>query len=201
MNFYPSWKALFSKLVQDSPNLMDFNGYAHLLNFKAMTAECILELTTVPHCALLTYCASKKIKIMHHFHHDMKMLVLQAGTDELWALIGHGATVGLTLDLFLGYKGITPTMSEISEATSIDELKKLKPASKEQLQDHPELQYKGKKGIVLPPLLTKILMDANSEDPLILLRACCKALLDFDEASPRWWRMSRKLRMMMMRQS
>jgi hypothetical protein len=184
MNFYPSWKALFSKLVQDLPNLMDFNGYEHLLNFKVMTAECILELTTVPHCALLTYCTSKKIKIMHHFHHDVKMLVLQAGTDELWALIGHGATVGLTLDLFLGSKGITPTMSEISEATSIDELKKLKPASKEQLQDHPELQYKGKKGIMLPPLLTKILMDADSEDPLILLHACCKALLNFDEASP-----------------
>jgi hypothetical protein len=103
-------------------------------------------------------------------------------------LIGHGATalpVGLTfLDLFLGYKGIAPTMSEISEATSIDELNKLKPALKEQLQDHPELQYKGKKGIVLPPLLMKILMDANSEDLFILLRACCKALLDFDEASP-----------------
>jgi hypothetical protein len=187
MNFYPSWKALFGKLAQDSPNLTDFNGYAHLLNFKASTAECILELTTAPHCALLTYCTGKKIKIMHHFHHDVKTPVLQAGTDELWALIGHGATalpVGLTPDLFLGCEGITPTMSEISEAASIDALKKLKPASKEQLQEHPELQYKGKKGVVLPPLLTKILMDADSEDPFILLRACCKALLDFDEASP-----------------
>jgi hypothetical protein len=65
-------------LAQDLPNLTDFNGYAHLLNFKATTAECILELMTVPHCTLLTYCTSKKIKIMHHFHHDVKTLVLQA---------------------------------------------------------------------------------------------------------------------------
>jgi hypothetical protein len=187
MNFYPSWKALFSKLAQDSPNLTDFNGYAHLLNLKAMTAECILELTMARHCALLTYCTGKKIKIMHHFHHDVKTPVLQVGTDKLWVLIGHGATalpVGLTPDLFLGCKGVTSTMSEILEAASIDELKKLKLVLKEQLQEHPELQYKGKKGIMLPPLLMKILMDADSEDLFILLCACCKALLDFNEASP-----------------
>jgi hypothetical protein len=56
-------------------------------------------------------------------------------------------------------------MLEILEATSIDELKKLKPALKEQLQEHPELQYKG---IMLPPFLTKILMDANLDEPFIL---------------------------------
>jgi hypothetical protein len=39
MNFYPSWKALFGKLAQDPPNLTEFNGYAHLLNFKATIAE------------------------------------------------------------------------------------------------------------------------------------------------------------------
>jgi hypothetical protein len=109
------------------------------------------------------------------------------GTEKLWALIGHGAMalpVGITSDLFLGCEGITPTMLEILEATSIDQLKKLKPASKEQVQEHPEMQYKGKKGVVLPPFLTKILMDADLEDPFILLRACCKVLLDFNEASP-----------------
>ena len=60
-------------------------------------------------------------------------------------------------------------MSEILEATSIEKLNKLKPASKEQVQKHLELQYKGKKGVVLPPFLMKILMDADSEDPFILL--------------------------------
>jgi hypothetical protein len=28
MDFYPSWKALFGKLAQDSPKLTDLNGYA-----------------------------------------------------------------------------------------------------------------------------------------------------------------------------
>jgi hypothetical protein len=141
---------------------------------------------------------------MHHFHHDVKTPVLQAGTDELWALIGHGATalpVGLTPDLFLGCEGITPTMSEISEAASIDALKKLKPASKEQLQEHPELQYKGKKGVVLPPLLTKILMDADSEDPFILLRACSRHYWTSMRPLPRWWRTRRTPRMMTTRRS
>ncbi len=74
-------------------------------------------------------------------------------------------------------------MSEILEATSIEKLNKSKPASKEQVQKHLELQYKGKKGVVLPPFLMKILMDADSEDPFILLWACCKALLEFNEPS------------------
>jgi hypothetical protein len=92
--------------------------------------------------------------------------------------------VGITSDLFLGCEGITPTMLEILEATFIDELKKLTPASKEQVQEHLELQYKCKKGVVMPHFLMKILMDTDLEDPFILLRACCKALLDFNEASP-----------------
>jgi hypothetical protein len=135
----------------------------------------------VPHCALLTHCTGKKIKIMHHFHHDVNTPVLQAGTDKLWALIGHGTTalpISLTSDLFLGCKGITPTILEILEATSIDELKKLKPALKEQLQKHLELQYKGKKGVVLSPFLTKILMDANLEEPFILLQATMLEILE-----------------------
>jgi hypothetical protein len=70
------------------------------------------------------------------------------------------------------------TMLKILEATSIDELKKLKPALKEQLQEHLELQYKGKKGIMLPPFLTKILMDANLEEPFILLQATMLKILE-----------------------
>jgi hypothetical protein len=30
---------------------------------------------------------------------------------------------------------------------------------------------KGKKGVVIPPFLTKILMDVDSEDPFVLLKA------------------------------
>jgi hypothetical protein len=45
MDFYPSWKALFGKLAQDSPKLMDFNGYVHLLKHGATaTSLCIVGL-------------------------------------------------------------------------------------------------------------------------------------------------------------
>jgi hypothetical protein len=38
-----------------------------------------------------------------------------------------------------------------------------------------------KQGVIIPPFLTKILMDVDSEDPFILLKACCKVLKDFDK--------------------
>jgi hypothetical protein len=82
-----SWHA------QDVPNLRDFNTYVHLLKFESMATKCKLELTTVLHCTFLTYGTGIKVKIVHHFHHDVKTPVLLAGTDELWALIGHGTMV------------------------------------------------------------------------------------------------------------
>jgi hypothetical protein len=77
--------------------------------------------------------------------------------------------------------GATPTFDEIIGSGTLEELKNLKPASNTKLTAHPELLFKGKKGVVIPPFLTKILMDVDSEDPFVLLKACCKVLKDFDE--------------------
>jgi hypothetical protein len=92
----------------DSPKLTDFNGCAHLLKHGATASECKLELSTAPHCALLVFCSGTKVKIIHHPHHDVKAPVLQEGTDDLWALIGHGATalpVGISESFFNDHDG------------------------------------------------------------------------------------------------
>lgn len=89
-----------------------------------------------------------------------------------------------TTDLFLDCEGITPTFKDISNAKLLDDLKQLIPSPWDLVKAHPELHNKGKKDVVLPPLLAKILMDANLEDPYIVLQACCKTILDFDKAAP-----------------
>jgi hypothetical protein len=119
----------------------------------------------------LVFCSGKNVKIIHHPHHDVKTPVLQEGIDELWALIGHGTTalpVGVSKSVFNDHDGATPTFDEIIGSGTLEELKNLKPASNTKLTAHP---VKGKKGVVIPPFLTKILMDVDSEDPFVLLKA------------------------------
>jgi hypothetical protein len=46
----------------------------------------------------------------------------------------------------------------------------------------PSLKFKGKTVMVLPPFLTKMLMDTDSKDRFQLFQATCKALNNFDES-------------------
>jgi hypothetical protein len=69
-------------------------------------------------------------------------------------------------------------------ATTLEDLRKVAMPTSAAIKDYPELKYKGKKCIAVPPFLTKILMDADTEDAFQLLCMCCKALADFDNRDP-----------------
>jgi aspartate/glutamate racemase len=92
MNFVPSWKALYDQLAAQHPELKDFGGYAKLVNHHDNAPQIIIMLSNTPHSAALVICTGHKIKIIH-VHHDIKTPVIPAeGTDEVWALMGSGAT-------------------------------------------------------------------------------------------------------------
>ena len=184
MNFVPSWKALFGKLAADKPALRDFKGYAEILKHRDSDDRTITNLTRTPHCAILVLSTNHKVKIIHHFQQDVNTPILPEGTDELWALMGSGATaapIQVPMNAFRNHEAITPSFDDIHGAKTLEELKALPTPNRETTADNPTLSFKGKMSIAVPPFLTKILMDADSEDPFILLKACCKALNDFDE--------------------
>jgi hypothetical protein len=90
MNFSPSWKALYGQLAKEQRDLKDFCRFVELLtDIDAAMLMNIQQLTMATHCAALVSC-NGKVKIIHHFHHDVKSPVLLDGKDELWALCGHG---------------------------------------------------------------------------------------------------------------
>jgi hypothetical protein len=69
----------------------------------------------------------------------------------------------------------TPTFEKINEAEDLKVLKTLAPSTQPAVKRH----LPGRsKCIAIPPLLRKVLMDADSEDPYMLLKTCCKALVD-----------------------
>jgi hypothetical protein len=104
---------------------------------------------------------------------------LKDGTDALWALTGPGANavpVSISDTAFAALEMATPPFNKINRAEDLEELKALVPTA----NTRSHKAFAGKKCIAIPPLLTKILMDANSEDPYVLLKASCKALVDSD---------------------
>ena len=187
MPFFPSWKALFEQLAKDSPNLQDFSGYSRLLVRNHPMETCKQHLTATPHCAVLTICSGHVVKIIHHFHHDVNTPVVPAGTDKLWALIGPGTTaspISLPDATFNNCKSLTLAFEDIIEATTLEDLGKVAMPNSTAVKNYPELKYKGKNCIAVPPFLMKILMDADTEDAFQLLCMCCKALADFDNHDP-----------------
>jgi hypothetical protein len=93
MFFVPSWKALYGQLAAQQPQLKDFSGHTQLIQYGANATEFInMIINAPPHCATLVICAGHKIITIHHFKHDFITRVTLDGTDELWALLGNGAT-------------------------------------------------------------------------------------------------------------
>jgi hypothetical protein len=93
----------------------------------------------------------------------VKNAVLKDSTDALWALIGPGtnaAPVSISDTAFVALEMATTLFNKINDAEDLDELKMLAPTAN--TCSH---AFAGKKCITIPPLLTKILMDAESEDP------------------------------------
>jgi hypothetical protein len=76
--------------------------------------------------------------------------------------------------------GTSPSFAKIQKATSLEALKTLTVPSQMALQKDGNklLTFKGKCSVIVPPFLTKILMDIDSKDPFVLLQATCKALSD-----------------------
>ncbi len=187
MNFFPSWKALYGKLAADKPELSAFKGYAEFLKYRDSTDRTITNLTRTPHAAILVICSHHKVKIIHHFYQDVNTPVFPEGTDELWALLGGGATaapIQLPTDAFRNHEAITPCFNDIHGTKTVEELRALSTPTRSVVADNPTLTFQGKLSIAIPPFLTKILMDADTEDAFKLLKACCKALKDFDERNP-----------------
>jgi hypothetical protein len=139
--------------------------------------KCKTDLTATPHCTILAVFPGNTIKILHHFKHGVKNAVLNDGTDALWALIGpsaNAAPVSISDTTFTALEMATPPFNKINEAEDLQELKTLAPTANTRSHE----AFAGKKCIAIPPLLTKFLMDADSEDLYVLLKACCKALVD-----------------------
>lgn len=108
----------------------------------------------MPHCALLAICTSHKVTIIHHFHHDVKTPTLPAGADELWALIGPGATTSpacLPGNAFNNCDGIMLTFKDIFGAVALEDLVKVPVPGSSTAQKDPSLKRRGKKRVAALP--------------------------------------------------
>ena len=79
-------------------------------------------------------------------------------------------------------KGSLQSLLHLNQAGDIEALHALTVPNAQEVTNDPSLKFKGKTVMVLPPFLTKMLMDADSKDPFKLFQAACKALNNFDES-------------------
>jgi hypothetical protein len=112
--------------------------------------------------------------ILHHFKNDMKNAVLKEDTNALLALIGpvaNAVPISISDTAFATLEVATLSVEKINEAVDLEALKSLAPTAVTCSHEN----FARKKCIAIPPLLTKVLMDADSEDPYVLLKTYCKA--------------------------
>ena len=130
---------------------------------------CKLSLSQMPDCVLLVRSMNKHTKLVHHPMIDVRTPLNPNGRDELWALIGHGATsspVFLPDTIFHEVQGACPPFQDMDFISLVPPVGPMTRGS--------ELPFHGKQAIVLPPFLAKAFMDADTEDAAELALVGCK---------------------------
>ena len=173
MNFFPSWKALYGKLAADKPELSDFKGYAEFLKYRDSNDRTITNLTRTPHSAILVICSHHKVKIIHHFYQDVNTPVFpkaRTSCGRCWGVVPRRRRSNCR-PIFRNHEAITPCFNDIHGTNTVEELQALSTPSRSVVADNPTLKFQGKFSIAMPPFLTKILMDADTEDAFNLLKS------------------------------
>jgi len=182
--FYASWKAFYVQLVSTLPTRKANEPFANFLDKEDAAMGCKSTLAASPNCsAVIASSVSKTAKIIHHFRVDAKTPLDPTRSGEAWALIGHGALsfpLELSARFWNGCEGVTLTFEDMRAMTTHEEFDALSVATTQELQEDENLKFTGKRMVVLPPFLTKAMMDADTEDAILLMMAACKALCDFD---------------------
>ena len=118
---------------------------------------------------------------------DVRTPLNPNGRDELWALIGHGATsspVFLPDTIFHEVQGACPPFQDMATAGNAADFISLVPPAGPMTRGS-EPPFHSKWAIVLPPFLAKAFMDADTEDTTELALLGCKILQDFDAQTAR----------------
>jgi len=186
---FTSWKHLYSELASQATTIKANAPFAEFLDSEDLPESCkrTLAAATSEHCAtLMAYSTRKTAKIVHHFRVDVKTPLNPERSGEAWALIGNGVTaspVGIPASIWDAVEGLTPPFEELCGVTSPDDFTNLRAPSTEDLQADPSLKFEGKRMVVLPPFLTKVLMETDSDCAITLMIAACKAICDFDSVA------------------
>jgi len=181
---FTSWKHLYSELASQAPTIKDNAPFAQFLDKDDLPESCKRTLATAADCAtLMAYSKRATVWILHHFHVDVRTPLNPDRSGEAWALVGNGtgaSPVAIPATIWDAVEGIMPPFTKMCAVKNAEDFAALGPPSSKELQEGPNLQFGGKRMIVLPPFLTKVLMEVDSDNAITLLVAPCKVLCDFD---------------------
>ena len=179
---YASWKHFYAHLAPPTLSFESVAPFLRYLGLSESSAACKLSLSQMPDCVLLVPSVNKHAKLVHHLMIDVRAPLNPNGRDELWALIGHGATalpVFLPDTIFREVQGACPPFKDMATAGDAVDFISLMPLAGPTMRGS-EPPFHGKWAIVLPPSLAKAFMDADTEDAAELVLVGCKVLQDFD---------------------
>ena len=140
--------------------------FSRYLGPSESSAACKLSRSQMLDCVLLVPSANKSAKLVHHPMIDVRTPLNPNGRDELWALIGHGATsspVFLPDTIFHEVQGACPPFKDMATAGNAADFISLVPSAGPMMRGS-EPPFHGKRAIVLPPFLAKAFMDVDMED-------------------------------------
>lgn len=145
------------------------------------------------------------MKVILQFRNNIHTPVQPDASDEMWGLAGNGSRAAPVLipdGLFGNASGETPTFEELCTVKDETTLNAVTPTATPPAANTRgngggnggggQPIFKGKRGIVMPHFVARAIMDADTEDPIVMLQVVCKALNDFDEGTAGGYRDARE---------
>jgi hypothetical protein len=179
MQVFASWKELYGSFTTASTPLSTIGGFAHCLADGDTAETCRNQLCGTPDGVLLVPTNDGCVHLLHRFHMDVQTLAVPAGTGELWALLGHGADalpVKILDSLFTMINGEVLRLPTLLDATDNDGVIRVSTVNTRSGTDI----YKGLRCVLLPPVLGRVAMSADLDDPWEIFTSIRKAAVDFD---------------------
>ena len=174
-----SWKAFYASSAVANPPPEHLGRYAQVLPSPLTTRQALENLQASEHCSVMFQSGAGRAKVVHHFKHDKTHPTHPDATNELWALMGGGpqaSAVSLSEISFQTIAGVAaPSFAALGNSKSPTEIRAL-PAGNG--------NFVGCNAVALPPFLTAIFMNADTDDPATLCMIACAAIKTYDASIP-----------------
>jgi hypothetical protein len=150
-----------------------------LVSYHHDEATCIENISKNPGLAILLVDGFSELMVLHNMH-CLQANVYRA-VPKLVALCGEGVTADCyRIDPTTSFSNLefnTPLWRDLKGVTDEEGIKKLFP------QEQPSSTFKGKRMMLIPPLVLSTILEAKSLSPVVLIPALSAKFQEFDRSS------------------